>query len=156
MYKHILIAIDGSELSANALKAGLSIAKPLHAKATVVTVTERWPLVEAAVQAQSSIDNPEKYYHELAEREAQHAFNAAKEIEREVGVECQHHHVMDKHPAEGILEAAKECGADLIVIASHGRTGLKRMLLGSIGPTVRTKESTAALNGPVAALAGFG
>ena len=140
LYKSILIAIDGSELSSDALKAGLELAKSLSTAVTVVTVTDRWPLVEAAVQAQTGIDDPEKHYHDIAEREAQLAFDAAKPIEQELGVECQHRHVMDRHPAKGILEAAKDCKADIIVIASHGRTGLKRMLLGSVATEVTTKS----------------
>lgn len=145
MYKNILIAIDGSELSQSALEAGLGLAKPLAADVTVITVTDRWPLVEAAVQAQGGIDSPEKHYHDLAEREAQLTFKAAKTIEDGHGITCQHRHVIDRHPAEGILEAASEFQADLIVIASHGRTGLKRMLLGSVASEVTTRSNVPVL-----------
>ena len=49
---------------------------------------------------------------------------------KKVGVACDTVHVKDKHPAEGIIESSKERGCDLIVMASHGRRGI-RMMLGS-------------------------
>ena len=47
-------------------------------------------------------------------------------------------HSKDKYPAEGILETAKESGCDLIVMASHGRRGISRILLGSQATKVVT------------------
>lgn len=145
MYKKILIAIDGSELSKGALETGLKLAKPLGASVTVATVTDRWPLIEAAVQAQSGIDNPEKYYQELAKREADTAFELADQSAQELGVPCENVHIMDRHPAEGILQAASDTKSDLIVIASHGRRGLTRMLLGSVANEVTASSEVPVL-----------
>jgi len=54
------------------------------------------------------------------------------------GVACHTIHVKDEYPAEGIIEAAKEQGCDLIVMASHGRRGLTRLSLGSQATNVVT------------------
>ena len=45
MYKHLLIATDGSELAAKAVEQGLALAKALHAKATAITATESWTTI---------------------------------------------------------------------------------------------------------------
>ena len=149
MYKSILVAIDGSELSIEAAKVGLGLAKTLGASVTLATVTDRWPLVEAAVQAQTGIKNPEEHFRELAKREAQSAFDLAARYEQEQGQErgldCRHLHIMDKHPADGILDAAAQAQAELIVLASHGRRGLQRMLLGSVANEVTTRAQVPVL-----------
>jgi nucleotide-binding universal stress UspA family protein len=50
---------------------------------------------------------------------------------KKIGIACSTLHSREKYPAEGILETATERGCDLIVMASHGRRGISRMLLGS-------------------------
>ena len=50
-------------------------------------------------------------------------------------------HVKDQYPAEGILETAGKTGCDLIVMASHGRRGLGRLLLGSVAAKVLTRST---------------
>ncbi len=54
---------------------------------------------------------------------------------------CEILHVKDKHPAEGILETAKNKGSDLIVMASHGRRGIQKILLGSVAIEVLTHST---------------
>jgi nucleotide-binding universal stress UspA family protein len=49
----------------------------------------------------------------------------------ELDVACDTRHIIGELPAEGILKAAREAGCDLIVMASHGRRGVERLLLGS-------------------------
>jgi nucleotide-binding universal stress UspA family protein len=56
---------------------------------------------------------------------------AAAETVKEQAVSCETVHVKDRFPAQGILEAAKEKGSDLIVMASYGRRGIAKLLLGS-------------------------
>jgi nucleotide-binding universal stress UspA family protein len=48
-----------------------------------------------------------------------------------LGISCRTLHVKDKHPAEGIVETARENGGDLIVMSSHARQGISGILLGS-------------------------
>ena len=54
---------------------------------------------------------------------------------------CETLHVKNQFPAEGIIEAAKAQGCDLIVMASHGRRGLSRLLLGSQANRVVTQST---------------
>ena len=50
---------------------------------------------------------------------------------KQTGIECGVRHVPDRYAADGILESAEEVGCDLIVMASHGRRGIARFVLGS-------------------------
>lgn len=70
-----------------------------------------------------------------------HAADAAKTQ----AVRCETVHVRDRHPAEGIIETALQKGCDLIVMASHGRRGVNRLLLGSQANEVLTHSKVPAL-----------
>lgn len=141
MYRKILIATDGSELASKAVKSGLELAKTLAADVILVTVTERWPLVETAVQAEMGVKDPAGTYEVLAQKGARSTLDAAAEIAVDTGIECEQVHVRDQHPSSGIMETAEKQGADLIVIASHGRRGLSKMLLGSVANEVITRST---------------
>jgi nucleotide-binding universal stress UspA family protein len=140
MYKNVLIATDGSELANKAVRAGSKLAKTLNANVTLVTVTEPWPVVDMAAQVEMGVKNPVGTYEVLAEKGARSTLAAAAAMAAEVGVVSEQVHVKDQHPASGIIETAENTGADLIVIASHGRRGLSKMLLGSIANEVVTKS----------------
>ena len=131
MYKNILIATDGSELAHKAVSQGLTLAKTGAAKATVVTVTEIWSALDVAHSSQRGQKDPVGTYEAAAAASANAILDSAGKIAHSLGVDCKLLHVPDKHPAEGIVETADKIGADLIVIASHGRRGLTRLLLGS-------------------------
>ena len=139
MYKNMLIATDGSALAHKAVRAGLELAKSLDATVTLVTVTERWPVVEVAAQAEMGVKDPVGHYEALAEKGAQSTLAAATEIATEVGIDCVEVHVKDQPPASGILEIAQKIDADLIVLASHGRRGVDKILLGSVANEVLTR-----------------
>ena len=145
MYKTVLIATDGSELASKAVRAGLELAKILNANVKLVTVTERWPLVETAAQAEMGVKDPVGTYEVLAEKGARSTLTAAAEIAAELDVDCEQIHVRDQHPVSGIIETAENTGADLLVIASHGRRGISQMLLGSVANEVVTRSSVPVL-----------
>lgn len=131
MYTHILIATDGSELASKAETQGLTLAKELKASAIAVTVTEPWSTLEVAAQAERGALHPVEDYEKHAEATAAKILAAVKAIAKDMGVTCDTMHVKDHHPADGIVETAKAKGCDLIVMASHGRRGFKKALLGS-------------------------
>ena len=131
MYKHILIATDGSELAKKAETTGLALAKKLGAKATAVTVTEPWDALSMAALAERNIPNPVADYDENVAASANRILWGVTETAKKMEVSCTTAHVRDRYPTDGIIEAAKERGCDLIVMASHGRRGISRMLLGS-------------------------
>ena len=131
MFTRILIATDGSDLAGKAVATGLSLAKSLKAKVTFVAVTEpRTHLVPDKALA-SPVDE-----HDAALISAARSILAtAQEDAGRLGVASETVHVANEYPAEAILNESKARGCDVIVMASHGRRGLSRLLLG--GETLR-------------------
>ena len=129
MYKHILISTDGSEVARKGVDHGLSLAKSVGAKVTIVMVTERFPMYGGS----EWIPGPtEMAAYETAQKDAAtKVLDAVKAAADRLGVLVQAVHVPEAQPAEAIVATAKDRGCDLIVMASHGRRGLRRLLLGS-------------------------
>ena len=139
MYEHILIATDGSQLASQAVAHGLALAKEHKASASVVTVTEQWSALDMAHETREGTSrDPLGQYEAEAAARAKRILDQAGKIASTQGVVCNLIHVADRHPAEGIVATAKEKGSDLIVMASHGRRGLGRALLGSCAYEVLT------------------
>ena len=131
MYKHILIASDGSELAGKAVADALALAKALDAKVTAVTVTDIFPTGPySSIPLPSMIDRYEA---------------AAVEAASKLAVACETMHIKDQTPSEGIIAAAREKACDLIVMASHGRRGVTRLLLGSQAQKVVALSNVAVL-----------
>jgi nucleotide-binding universal stress UspA family protein len=86
-------------------------------------------------------DNYERIAHDHAQNILANAAMAAKAA----GVVCETLHIKDVLPASGILQAAQERGVDLIVMSSHGRSGLARLLLGSEANEVVSKSTVPVL-----------
>jgi nucleotide-binding universal stress UspA family protein len=128
MYKHILIATDGSELAQKAVRQGLELAKQLGAAVTAVIVTAPWPIAEAGGVMVAA---PIKEYETAVAQEASRVLAPVRDLAGKLGVACDTVHLADQYPAEGIIEQAKAKGCDLIVMASHGRRGLAKLVLGS-------------------------
>ena len=142
MYKHLLIAIDDSVLAFGALDQGLALAKALDAKVTVATVTEPWTSV---ISGEAAIAFPVDQYEQSAERSAKGTLSQAQEAAEKLNVQCDIVHVKDAFPADGILETANEKKCDLIVMGSHGRRGISRLLLGSQANDVVTQSAVPVL-----------
>lgn len=142
MYKHLLIATDGSELARKAVEQGLALAKALTAKATAVTVTESWVTV---VSGEMAMSFPIDEYDKGCAANAANILAVVTELAHQTGVACDTLHVKDRSPADGIIETAKERGCDLIVMSSHGRRGIKRLLLGSQSNQVVTHSTVPVL-----------
>jgi nucleotide-binding universal stress UspA family protein len=132
MYKKILIATDGSELAGRALEHGLKLAKLVGAEVTILTVTEPAAVVGAgyASIAGTMID-PMPELIQAQEDAAKQVLATAETAAKDAGVVVQTRLIDNSFPAEGIVAAAAETGADLIVMGSHGRRGIGRLLLGS-------------------------
>ena len=135
MYEHILIAVDGSDVSVRAEEQGLALAKALGSQVTLAHATEPWP---AAVSGEWALAMPLKEYQEVAAANAKSVLGGAAERARRYGVVCKSVHIPDRYAAEGILEYAKATPCDLIVMGSHGRRGLSKLLLGSEATRVLT------------------
>jgi nucleotide-binding universal stress UspA family protein len=142
MYKHILIATDGSELAGKAQVEGLALAQALKARVTVLTVTPPFPMPGyGTMPAESLIEAHKKATSESASR----ILSSAKAAAKALGVPCEALHVTHEEAAEVIVETAKSKGCDLIVMASHGYHGVKRVLLGSVAMKVLTHGKTPVL-----------
>jgi nucleotide-binding universal stress UspA family protein len=142
MYSHILVATDGSPLAAKAVTHGLSLARALGARVTAVTVTEPW----ATVAPPEVLNEPfVQGFEQAANEEAKRILDSVEAAAKAAGVACSVSHVRDRFPAEGILEATASSRADLIVMASHGRRGLAKFLLGSQATEVLTHSTVPVL-----------
>lgn len=143
MYKHVLISTDGSEVAKKGVDQGLALAKALGAKATVITVTESFPVYASA--AGGWIPTEMGNYDEIQKEYADRVLAAAKAQAEGLGVAATTLHVPNSQPAEAIIENAKSQGCDVIVMASHGRRGLGRLILGSQTSEVLSRSSVPVL-----------
>ena len=135
MFKHILIATDGSDLAQIAVEKGLGLAKVLGAKVTAVTVTPSWASVAPGEAAMSF---PVEEYVRATKENAAAILSSVTAAAKKAGVDCTSLHMADQFPADGILSAANDTACDLIVMSSHGRRGLQRLFLGSQAQEVLT------------------
>ncbi|WP_170480779.1 universal stress protein [Ruegeria arenilitoris] len=131
MYKKILIATDGSELAQRAVEQGISLAKSLNASVMFVTVTELWSPLEMAGAAELGSQDAVRGYEDAAAQSAKEILKQANELAASAGIASETRHIADRRPAEGILDTAELYDCELIVMASHGRRGLQKMLVGS-------------------------
>ena len=127
MFKNILIATDGSELAEKGVRQGLGLAKETRAKVTVVRATPIPPVYVAEGIAMA----PPPEVHEQLLAAVKKQFADIKARADAAGVACETVHVDNELPWQAILETADAKGADLIVMASHGRSGFSAAFLGS-------------------------
>jgi nucleotide-binding universal stress UspA family protein len=142
VFKHILIATDGSDLAERAASQGFELAKILGAGVTAVTVTEPWT---AVVTGEAALGFPRRDYETSAVEAAASVLARVAGMAKSAGLDCATVHVKDHFPDEGIIAAAKDNGCDVIVMASHGRRGLARLLLGSVASRVVAHSPVAVL-----------
>lgn len=127
MYRRILIPTDGSKNAQNAVLRGLDIAKRFDADVTIITIVD----VKATVSLQQGLGVPDEYAYQQKSAEA--AAEAAEIAAKEMGVRVSTI-IKRGSPAYDIIEESKN--HDLIVMASRGRTGVARLLLGSVAEKV--------------------
>ena len=147
MYANILLSTDGSDLARKGVKHGIALAKALNAKATVITVTEPLPVAAYGnghalgwVPSQEEFDR----FDAACKESAGKVLDDARAMAEQIGISAELLHVPNAHPATAIIETAKSRGCDLIIMASHGRRGLRKLFLGS-----QTSEVLADGNVPV-------
>lgn len=133
MYDRILIATDGSELAQKGVDHGLSLAKQLGSKVIVVMATEPFP-IDAGMGAGmvwAPLPRDIEGYEAAQKNLADDILSKVDTLATGYGISVKTLHAARTRPAEAILETAKAEGCSLIVMASHGRRGLGRLLLGS-------------------------
>ena len=140
-FKSIVVATDGSPYSVAAASEAIGIAKRNNAKLTVLAV------VPAELATPADIDFATISREKLADQEmmaAEKNAKAVKDAALKEGVNAQAF-VMSGKPADAIMEIARDQSADLVVAGSHGRTGLDRLLMGSVAERVIVLASCAVL-----------
>ncbi|QZP08128.1 universal stress protein [Caenibius sp. WL] len=142
MYEHILISTDGSDVAQKGVECGLDLAKSLRAKVTILTVTERLGHHRGTLKWDPASGERPGYEDSLSQDEiAGETLASAQATARRAGVAARTLHVRDACPADAIIGAAQAEDCQLIVMASHGRTGLGRVLLGSQTSAVLARSS---------------
>jgi len=137
MTSRILIATDGSKLSRKAVKHGIGLARALDASVVVCHARAPFPAAyygEPVAIPESALTEYDADTKRMAEK---FLAEVAAEATR-AGVQCKGVHQMDSSPADLIMRTAKREKCDLIVMASHGRRGIARALIGSETNTVLT------------------
>jgi nucleotide-binding universal stress UspA family protein len=135
MYKHILIPVDGSPTAQQAVETAAGLAQAFGSKASVVYVVDPYPFTGLG----SDLAYGQAEYLAAAEAEAKEALAAARAALDAAGVQGVQTQVASAHAIwRGIIEVAQEHGADLIVMGSHGRRGLEKLMLGSVAQRVLT------------------
>jgi nucleotide-binding universal stress UspA family protein len=130
MYKHILIPIDDSKLSDVAVKNGIAFARSIRARVTGFTAVPEYQIPnELDVISRSAISMDE--HNRRSKRKAEQVLKKMETRARAAGVPCVTDYAQNDHPDEAIVRAAKKHRCDLIFMASHGRSGLKALVLGS-------------------------
>jgi nucleotide-binding universal stress UspA family protein len=141
MYRNILIATDGSALAEKAVSHGLSLAKAVGAKVTALIVEATFNIYDVP---ESRIRQVSEAFAQHAEQVKQHASKVLSHVAdaaKAAGVPCEGVQIEHDHPYEAIITTAKDKGCDLIVMASHGRSGMSALLLGSVTNKVLTHTS---------------
>ena len=131
MYQHILIPTDGSELAQKAITNGLSLAQALRAKVTVLTVESPFHVMGTYRTHIRDMNTAMAEHAERAKAHSAKILSAAAESAQAVGVPCETVQAEQDHPYAAIISIAQERACDLIAMASHGRSGVSALVLGS-------------------------
>lgn len=137
MFQHILVSTDGSEVAQKGVEQGLALAKAFGAKATILTVSESILPYAGAGEVSAAVYQD---YAIIQKEAADRTLAAARETAERIGVEVDTVWQENISPAEGIVTTAEERGCDLIAMASHGRRGLRRLILGSVAAEVLARS----------------
>ena len=144
MYRRILVATDGSALSKKAVRSSIELAAALGAELIALYVVPRYPLAyfEGGITIPAAdIARTETQWSDRGQGVVEKVQDAAQAA----GVKAKSVLVRSDLVAESIMAAAKKHKCDLVVMASHGRKGIKRILLGSETQHVLTRSGVPVL-----------
>ena len=130
MYQHILVATDGSDLSKTAVRNAIDLAAAVNAELVALYVVPRYPVsyFEGGITiSMEDIARTEKQWSDKGRA----VVDAVQQEAEAAGVKAKGVVLQSDLVAESIMAAAAKHQCDLVVMASHGRRGLKRVLLGS-------------------------
>ena len=131
MYKTILIPIDGSTLSLKAARAGITLAGVTGAKVTALHVMAPYAPAYAGEGMFYSNAFTEDQYIATMRANADKILAKVDALASKAQVECAKQAIFSDTPWEGIIKTAGKLKCDMIVMASHGRSGLAGIVIGS-------------------------
>jgi len=129
MYKHILVPTDGSALASKAVDSAIAFAAEVGARVTGYYAIEDMSMHH--VGAHLTKDLIEEFERRSKAAAEEHA-SGPKERAKAAGVDYDWQVSKVSQPHEGIIEAARDSGSDVIFMASHGHRGLTGMIVGSV------------------------
>jgi len=137
MYKRLLIATDGSDVTQKAVQAAIELARATGGELFAISVKEPFPY--SAISEMQPV--PPQEFFDAQERIANERVRVVVAAASAAGLSCKAHTVEALHPWEAILDHATMQHCDLVVMASHGRRGLSALLLGSETQKVLTHST---------------
>jgi len=132
MFRKLMVPTDGSDISVSGALRAVPLAKLAGASITVVFVQDIYPFTGIGESNAAGL----QAYMAAARAEGLSAVARIRDAATAEGVAFDSVVVEDHQAAKGIVGAAQSCGADLIVMGSHGRSGLAKMVLGSVAAKV--------------------
>jgi len=141
MFTHLLVPVDGSSASLRAVEKAAGLARAFGSKLTLLNVIDVYPFV--GIGADYAFGQAE--YLTAATANANQALAKAEAAIAQAGVACDRKVVEGHVVHQGILDSAAALGCDLIVMGSHGRHGLDKLLLGSTTQRVLGNSSVPVL-----------
>ncbi|MFA5487845.1 MAG: universal stress protein [Candidimonas sp.] len=145
MFKKILIPTDGSKLSSQAANKGVTFARQIGAEIVALHVTQPFAATVGFDGMAAAYAITDEDYDKTAELQARKYVQAVLDRADTAGVKATAKYVSNFNVADGLVQAAEEENCDLIFIGSHGRSGLSRLLLGSVTNKVLSLAKTAVL-----------
>jgi nucleotide-binding universal stress UspA family protein len=142
MFSHLLLPTDGSEASEKAIRKAMELARDSNARITGLHVVQPFHLATYKIEM---VEESRATYEANALAVARKYLEVIERGAKELGVPVDTSAVVAEHPYEAIIDAAKAGGCDLIVMASHGRRGMKAMLIGSETHKVLTHSTVPVL-----------
>ncbi|MBG6074901.1 universal stress protein [Polaromonas sp. CG_9.11] len=144
MYQRILVATDGSDLSSTAVNSAIELAAAIGAELVALYVVPRYPVSYFEGGITISVEDITRTEKQWSDK-GQAVVDAVQEQARTQGVMAKAVVAQSDLVAESIMSAATKHGCDLVVMASHGRKGIKRVLLGSETQHVLTHSTVPVL-----------
>lgn len=132
MFKHILVPIDGSATAHLAVEKAAGLAKAFGSRVTAIFVIDPYPFTGIG----TDFAYGQAEYLNAATAEANAAIKDAKAAFEAAGLSAETSVVEARAAWRGVVETADSSGADLIVMGSHGRSGLEKLVLGSVTQAV--------------------
>ena len=145
MFKKILIPTDGSALSAQAANAGITFARSVGAEVVALHVGQPFAATIGFDGMAAAYAITDEDYEKATAEQAKKYLQAIVDRADTAGVKVTNDSVTNFNVADGIVDAAQNHGCDLIFMGSHGRSGLSRLLLGSVTAKVLSLAHVAVL-----------